>query len=453
MTDLLGVRGTPVLRLLSGVGSARSHQRPVRDEPSGRAAHGSRRESRSERAAAAEVGTTRTRTTDLALVGRRDAARLGALTAAITGFGLVIVLSASSVVSIATYGSPWALFERQVMWTLLGAVAFLVCSRGDLRRLRKLAAPLLILTVLLLVVVLTPHIGRTAGGSSRWIGAGPIRLQPSELAKLAFALFAADLVARREQARDHVQVVVRPVVTVLGFIALLILKQPDMGTAIVLVSIGAAILYAGGTERRVLGVTFGGLLFVGSLLILSAPYRRSRFLSFINPFAHASTSGYQVVQSLEALGSGHLFGTGLGGSVAKWGFLPNAQTDFIFAVIGNELGLIGALAVLLAFVGLGILGLRIAARAADRFTSLLATGLSCWLVCEALINIGGVIGILPETGIPLPFLSFGGSSLVVTLGAVGLLVNIGRNPTLRTARPAPSAPAPRPRPRPAAARR
>ena len=373
--------------------------------------------------------------TDLEQLGRRDATRLSMLTAAINGFGLVIVLSASSVVSIATYGSPWALFERQLLWTFFGLIAFFVCSRFDLRRLRKLAPTILMATVAMLVFVLAPHIGKSSGGSSRWIGAGPIKIQPSEFAKLAFALFAADLVARRDGARDQVQTVVRPLVTVLAFTALLILKQPDMGTAIVLVVIGAAVLYAGGIERRVLATVFGALAVVGSILALAAPYRRARLFSFINPFAHASTSGYQVVQSLIALGSGHLFGTGLGGSVAKWGFLPNAQTDFIFAVIGNELGLIGELIVILSFVGLGALGLRIAARTADRFSALLATGITCWLVAQALINIGGVIGVMPETGIPLPFLSSGGSALVVALGAVGLLVNIARDPARRTAPP------------------
>jgi cell division protein FtsW len=361
-------------------------------------------------------------------VGRRDATRLSMLAASLTGFGLVIVLSASSVVSIAYYGTPWSLFERQVMWTALGVVAFAFASRSDLRRVRQLAVPLLVITLVLLVAVLAPGIGKTAGGSSRWVGAGPIRIQPSELAKLAFAIFAADLVARREHLADQIQHVVRPMVLVLGLAGILILKQPDMGTAIVLVCIATSVLYAGGVRSRILVTVMGGLLLAGSVLALSAPYRRARLLSFIDPFAHASTSGYQVVQSLEALGSGHLIGTGLGGSVAKWGFLPNAQTDFIFAVIGNELGLIGGLLVLLAFAGLGALGLRIAARSTDRFAALLATGLTCWIVCQAFINVGGVIGILPETGIPLPFLSFGGSSLVVALGAIGLLVNIARHP-------------------------
>ena len=376
---------------------------------------------------------------DLDALGRSDASRLAVLTASISAFGLVIVLSASSVVSIATYGSPWSLFERQVMWTALGVLAFLFCARIQLAKLRRLSTAAVLMSSFLLLAVLAPGIGKIAGGSSRWIGAGPIRIQPSELAKLAFVLFCADLVARRERADDQWQQIVRPVALVLAFLAILIVKQPDLGTAIVLICIASSVLYAGGVRWRLLAAVMGVIFAAGSVLALSASYRRDRLLSFINPFAHASTTGYQVVQSLAALGSGHLTGTGLGGSSVTWGLLPNAQTDFIFAVIGNELGLVGAIAVLVFFGALGVLGLRIAARAEDRFAALLACGITCWLVCQAFINIGGVIGVLPETGIPLPFLSFGGSSLVVALASVGLLHNISRHRSLPNAASAPSA--------------
>ena len=356
----------------------------------------------------------------------KDASRLTLLTAGLVVFGLVMVLSASPVVSIAQYGSPWSLFERQVMWTVIGVVGFLLAQRFPLERWRGLALPFLGFTVFLLLAVLAPGIGKVAGGSSRWIGAGPIKIQPSEIAKLAFAIFAADLVARRANSKEQFREIVRPVAFVLALAGLLILKQPDMGTAIVLVCIASAILFAGGIEARLLGMVVGLIVATGSIIALAAPYRRDRLLSFINPFAHASNTGYQVVQSLVALGSGHLTGTGIGGSVAKWGLLPNAQTDFIFAVIGNEFGLIGAVLVVAAFLGFGWLGLRIALRSDDRFARYLAAGLTCWVVCQALINIGGVIGVLPETGIPLPFLSFGGSSLVVVLVATGILTRIAR---------------------------
>jgi len=388
--------GAPVLRVVEGGAGTRPATRPAR-------------------AVAPEVA------------GRKDALRLGALTAALTGFGLVMILSASPAVAIADYGSPWALFERQIMWIAVGGAGFAVAARFDLARVRRLAVPALVVGFFLLVVVLAPHIGKTAGGSSRWIGAGPVRIQPSELMKLAFAVFAADLVARREHRSDHFGSLVRPLGVVLAAAGILILKQPDMGTAIVLVCIGAAVLFAGGVHGRMLAGVVAVLVGLGSIVALAAPYRRARLLSFVDPFAHASTTGYQVVQSLSSLGSGHLAGAGIGAPFANW-FLPNAQTDFIFAVVGNDLGFAGAALLLVAFAAFGWLGIRIAARTQDRFASLLVTAITCWVVFQALINVGGVIGILPETGIPLPFLSFGGSSLVVVLVATGLLVNIARRP-------------------------
>jgi cell division protein FtsW len=367
-------------------------------------------------------------------LGWRDANRLTVLVAALSCFGLVVVLSASSIVSITASGSPWSLFEKQVMWTVIGAGAFLLASRLDLGLLRRASVPMLVVSGGLLVAVFAPGISSDAvGGSSRWIGAGPLKIQPSELSKLSICLFAADLLARRADVEDQQRQIVYPLFTVIGVFGLLILKQPDMGTTVVLCVIGLSLLWAAGIERM-LFVRLVSLLCVGGgIFAFAAPYRRARLFSFVNPFAHASTTGYQVVQSLEALGSGHITGTGLGTSAAKWGFLPNAWTDFIFAVIGNELGLVGTTAVLLAFAGFCWLGVRIAARTTDRFTSFLATGITCWIGSQAIINIGGVVGVLPETGIPLPFLSSGGSSLVVTLAAVGILVNISRS-TARAAR-------------------
>jgi cell division protein FtsW len=383
----------------------------------------SREQRRTDRAATNEVR------------GQRDANRLTVLIAALSCFGLVIVLSASSVASITQSGSPWSLFVKQAMWTVFGVAAFFVAGRMDLRHLRRASAPLLVICGVLLVAVFAPGLSSGAvGGSSRWIGAGPLKIQPSELSKLAFCLFAADLVARRSGADDERRQIVYPVFTILGVFALLILKQPDMGTAIVLCCIALSILWASGVERKIFLRVVTLLAVVGGMFTLVAPYRRARLFSFVDPFAHASTSGYQMVQSLVALGSGHVTGTGLGSSVAKWGFLPNAWTDFIFAIIGNELGLIGSTAVLVAFAVFCWLGVRIASRTEDRFMNLLAVGITCWIGCQAIINIGGVVGVMPETGIPLPFLSSGGSSLVVTFAAVGILVNIARAPAVARSR-------------------
>ena len=367
--------------------------------------------------------TRRARQTASAL-SERDGARLLVLSGALTVFGLVMVLSASSVASINTAGTPWSLFEKQAMWATIGAVGCVVGVRIDLRRLRQLSIPLLVGSGVLLVAVLVPGVGTTVGGSSRWIGVGPLTVQPSEFSKIALAVFIADLVARREKSRDSLREIVRPVMIALGLMGILILKQPDMGTAVVLACIAGAVLYAAGIDRRVLFLVMSVFAVIGAILMLDQSYRRERFFAFLHPFSAPTGSSYQIAQSLVALGSGHLTGTGIGGSVAKWDLLPNAWTDFIFAIIGNELGLIGALAVIAAFVGFAYLGIRIARRSKDRFAALLAVAITCGIVAQAFINIGGVESALPETGIPLPFVSSGGSSLVVALFGVGLLYNI-----------------------------
>jgi len=361
-------------------------------------------------------------------VGRRDAvstrtALLG-IVIALCAIGLVMVLSASAYTSLQYYGSVWYIFERQVLWMGLGAIAFVVTLRMRYDRWRRLRVLLPLLTVGLLVVVLVPGIGVVAGGSSRWIGVGFLRIQPSELMKLAMAVFAADLLARRADRLEKPIAAVVPLLGLLTVSGLLVLKQPDMGTAMVLAFITFASLYAGGVPLRPVLKAVGATSAIGLVVGLAEPYRRARLLSFLDPFAHAKSSGYQVVQSLVGLGSGHLYGLGLGGGREKWGLLPNAHTDFIFSVIGEEGGLIGTLVVLGLFGVLAWYGLRAADRAPDRFGSLLAVAATCWITSQAVINIGAVIGVLPVTGIPLPFISFGGSSLVITLMAAGILVNV-----------------------------
>ncbi len=339
-------------------------------------------------------------------------------------FGVVMVGSASPVISLSLYGSPWAILIRQLMWMGVGISAMVILARVDYQRWRLLRGPLVIGTMALLVVVLVPHLGVTAGGSSRWIGFGMFQLQPSELMKLALAVFAADLLTRRVGRFSEPKVVIVPVLLVLGISGILILKQPDMGTALVLSCIAFGILFMGGVPMgpivKILGVFFALAVVVG----LADPYRRDRILSFLNPGAHQSGSGYQVWQSLIGLGSGHLFGLGLGGGRQKWGTLPNAHTDFIFSVVGEELGLVGAVVLLGLFFALAWFGLRAATRAPDRFGSLLAVGITTWITSQAVINIGAVVGVLPVTGIPLPFISFGGSSLIITMAATGILLNI-----------------------------
>ena len=285
---------------------------------------------------------------------------------------------------------------------------------------------ILLVTFGLLLVVLVPGLGVRAMGSSRWVGFGQFRLQPSELMKLALALFAADFIARRldQQATDRR--IIGPVLLVAGAACVLILAQPDMGTAMVLGCIVLVLLFVSGVRLGPVMKVMGALVVLALIVAVASPYRRARLLSFMDPSAHGSSSGYQVVQSLIGLGSGHLFGTGIGGGQAQWGFLPNAHTDFIFSVIGEQLGIAGAILVLLLLGGFLWLGIRAATRAPDRFGALLAIGLVAWVGAETLINVGAVIGVLPVTGIPLPFISFGGSSLVITMAAAGILINVAK---------------------------
>ncbi len=340
--------------------------------------------------------------------------------------GVVMVGMASSVVSIATYGTPWAILIRELMWMAIGAVALVFLVRLDYRRLRRLSPLILVVTFALLFIVLVPGLGVHVQGSSRWVGFGQLRLQPSELMKFALTLFAADFVARRVDEDSADRRIIGPMLIVTGFACVLILAQPDMGTAVVLGCITLSLLFVSGVRLRPVMKIVGILVALGLFVALVSPYRRERLLSFVDPSAHGSSSGYQVVQSLIGLGSGHFFGTGLGRGQQQWGFLPNAHTDFIFSVIGEELGIVGACLVLVLLGSLLWLGVRAAIHSPDRFGGLLALGIVAWIAAETLINIGAVVGVLPVTGIPLPFISFGGSSLVITMAAAGVLVNIAR---------------------------
>ncbi len=349
-------------------------------------------------------------------------AAMWALLGALCIFGLVMVLSASSIVSLAQDGGPWAIFKRQLLYEGMGLVAMVVAARVDYHRWRLARVVLPAVTIALLIIV--RMVGQTVGGSSRWLVLGPLRIQPSELAKLALIIFVAELLARRFDQGCDPSSMVGPVVVVFAVMALLVVMQPDLGTAIVLAAITLGMLYAADVPAIRLVKVAGILVASAVALGLVLPGRRQRIMSFLHPFAHASSSGYQVVQALVGLGNGGLFGLGLGNSRQKWGLLPNAYTDFIFSIIGEELGLIASIVVLAAFVALAWLGLRAASRSPDRFGMFLAVGVTWWLSMQAVINIGAVIGVLPVTGIPLPFISFGGSSLVINMAAAGILVNV-----------------------------
>ncbi|MBW3615671.1 MAG: putative lipid II flippase FtsW [Actinobacteria bacterium] len=356
--------------------------------------------------------------------------------------GLVMVLSASSVQALRVHGSSWYFFNRQLAWVSIGTAAMVMTSRIDYRLWRRLALPLLALSLVLMGLVLVPGIGIRVSGSSRWLGYGPLRLQPSELAKLGLLLFGADLLSRRSHLVGEWRETLRPLVGIYAVLAVLLIAQPDLGTTLVCGCIVVGLLFLAGTPLPSMGGLVLGAGLATLLLARIEPYRWQRMVSFIDPFADASNTGYQAAQGRVALASGGLSGLGLGASRAKWGFLPAAHTDFIFAIIGEELGLAGALVVLALFAGLAYLGVRTALRAPDRFGLLVAGGVTAWLVGQAAINMGAVVGLLPITGVPLPFVSSGGSSLVPLMAAMGIVLNITRHGR----RPAPSPKLPGARP-------
>jgi cell division protein FtsW len=369
---------------------------------------------------------------------------LASIVGVLVVIGLVMVLSASSVQSEREFGSTWTYFIRQAMWATIGFVALRVVSRIDYRQWRRHIPLALAVSFVLLLVVLVPGIGTTANGARSWLVFGPIRLQPSEVVKLALLFFCADLLTRRsDKLHDH-RLTLNPILVVVGVTVVLMMLQPDLGSTIVMGTIVMSVLF-------VAGVPLGRLAFVGSVgtagalvLALGKTYRRNRLLAFLDPSKDPANTGYQINQSLMGVASGRLFGVGLGQSRAKWGFLPNAYSDFIFAIIAEELGLVGAALVVGLFLVFAVFGMRAALHAPDRFGTLVGAGITAWILAQAFVNIGGVVGILPITGLTLPFISFGGTSLVVTMAATGVLLNIaaqGRVPSPR--RPAQGTRAPK----------
>ena len=340
--------------------------------------------------------------------------------------GLVMALSATAAPSLSGTDSAWSLFKSQAMWLGVGVLALLVLLRIDYHHWKRLAPVGLGLSVLLLALTAVPSVGLSANGARRWLGVGPVVFQPSEMAKIAFVVFLADLLSRPDRHMEDTRATLQPVLMLTGGMAGLLMLQPHLGTTLLIVGVALTMLYFAGARfiHLLAAVVVGAGL--TAMLIAYSPWRRDRMLGFLDPWADPYGNGYQTLKSLHAMASGGVDGLGLGAGRAKWGFLPYAHTDFIFAVIGEELGMIGSLFVVVLFVAIAAAGLGVALRAPDRFGMLLAVGITAWILLQAALNMGAVLAIFPVVGITLPLLSFGGTSLVTTLAAMGVLLNVAR---------------------------
>ena len=338
--------------------------------------------------------------------------------------GIVMVFSSSFVSAQTTYGDGYYFLKRQLLWALLGIFGMIVLMRVDYHIYQKWAKPFFLVAVMLLLVVLLPGVGLKVNGARRWLGVSAFSFQPSEVAKLAVIIFLARYLSQHQDSiKQFFKGFALPLLIV-GVVCGLMLLQPDLGTAVTIALTACLmILAAGARKTHLAGFALLGLVLLGMAIVL-APYRMARFTTFLNPWVDPLGNGFQTIQSLYAVGSGRLFGLGLGMGRQKFLYLPEVQTDFIFAVIGEELGFIGAIFVLALFFVFMWRGLRIAMKAPDTFASLMALGITVDLVLQALIHVGVVTGCLPVKGITLPFISYGGSSLTLTLLMIGILLNI-----------------------------
>lgn len=341
--------------------------------------------------------------------------------------GTVMVFSASATTSYQTVGNPYYFLERQLMWAVLGIITLAVASRFNYWRYQKWAVPLYGVSVVLLVAVLIPHIGININGARRWLGVGSLQVQPSELAKIGMILLFARLFTLHHDQLPHFVRGILPHLALAMVILLLVLAEPDLGTTVAIGGTFFVMLFVAGAKKRHLGALFASALPALAVVIAVAPYRLRRIVAFTDPWKHPLGAGFHTIQALLALGSGGILGLGLGYSRQALGYLPESYTDFIFAVLGEELGLLGTVMVVMLFMIVAWRGYRIAMRAPDLFSSLLATGFTTMIVIQAAINIGVVTATLPVTGITLPFISYGGSSLVLSLAGVGVLLNISRH--------------------------
>jgi cell division protein FtsW len=341
--------------------------------------------------------------------------------------GLIMVFSASTIYSLHEHGTVYYVFLRQAMWVAIALPVAWMVSRMAPERLRLVGYPLLLGSVALLVATYIPGIGLSVKGNTNWIDVGgPFRIQPSEIAKLALVVWGADVYARKRRLLGQWRHIIVPFLPGAALVTALVVGQRDLGTALVIMTIVLTLLWVVGVPVRLFSVAMLAVATIGASFVVTNPERLERVTRFHDPFADLANSGYQAGHSIYALGTGGWWGVGLGASRQKWGTLPEAHTDFIFAVIGEELGLMGSLAVVGLLLVLGYAGVRIAMRSQDLFIRLSAAAITGWLLAQAMINMGAVLGLLPVTGIPLPLVSYGGSALVPTVTAVGMLVAFAR---------------------------
>jgi cell division protein FtsW len=351
-------------------------------------------------------------------------------TLCLLAFGAVMVYSSSSASTLLEgQGSGTGYLVKFVVYGALGLIVMRVLARDGIERVQSFVGPLLAVSFALVLAVHIPHVGVSVNGARRWIGSGPLQFQPSELLKLALVLYGAALLARRPQRVNDLRDLSKPLLAVAGAACLLVATQPDLGSAMVIAFTTCALLVAAGIPARNLAIIGGSTFAIVALYAIARPYERARLTSFVNPWAHASGSGFQAVQGQIAIGSGGLFGVGPGQSVQKIFYLPEAHTDFILAIIGEELGVVGVFALLFLYGMIAYAGLRAAKAARSLHSALIAVGTTSLIVSQALLNVFAVLGLAPLTGVPLPLVSYGSSSLIVTLAAMGLLLNVAAGGT------------------------
>jgi cell division protein FtsW len=357
---------------------------------------------------------------------RSERSSIFIIVAVLISIGIVMIYSASAIYASANMGDSLYFLKRHLVYLIIGLALMLFTMSININTLKRISKPLLMLTVFLLFLVLIPHIGKETAGARRWFKFGLVNFQPSEFAKLVMILYISDLMSRKENVAKNFLYGFLPPILILGLVVGLILLEPDLGTAIVIFIITILMLFAAGIKMSHLLASFLASIPALYLLLFSVPYRKKRIMIFLNPWSDRRGTGFQIIQSLVAIGSGGLFGVGLGQSRQKLFYLPASHTDFIFSIIGEELGFIGTASVVILFILFVWQGMKIVFRAGYTFERLLSLGIVSLIAIEAIINIGVVCGALPTKGLPLPFISYGGSALIFHLTAVGLLLNVAK---------------------------